>query len=122
MGLPRLPDAELTVMNIIWRSKGEVTSAQVNEMLAGQKDWTATTVLTFLSRLVEKGFLSLRKEGRQNIYQAIIDEGIYVESESKTFLERLHGNSLTSLVAALYSGKAITREDLAALKEYIDEK
>jgi len=122
MSIPRLPDAELMIMNIVWREKGEITSAQITKMLEGQKDWTITTILTFLSRLTERGFLTVRKEGRQNFYMAVIQEAAYVESESKTFLQRLHGNSLTSLVAALYDGKAVSKADLDELKAYIDER
>ncbi|MCL2217775.1 MAG: BlaI/MecI/CopY family transcriptional regulator [Defluviitaleaceae bacterium] len=120
MAIQRLPDAELMIMNIVWREDGETTSARVTKMLEGQKEWTATTILTFLSRLVERGFLTVRKEGRQNFYSAAVEEALYVKSESKSFLERLHGNSLTSLVAALYDGQAVSKEDLAELKAYID--
>jgi len=118
--IPKLPDAELMIMNIVWRGESETTSAQITKTLEGQKDWTITTILTFLSRLVERGFLTVRKEGRQNFYTAAIEESAYVESESKTFLQRLHGNSLTSLVAALYDGKAVNKADLEELKAYID--
>ena len=122
MLIPRLPDAELMIMNIIWRCESEATSAQVTKMLENQKDWTASTILTLLARLVERGFLTVRKDGRQNIYRAVIAEADYVENESKTFLEKFHGNSLTSLVAALYSGKAISKDDLEELRRFIDER
>lgn len=122
MGVPRLPDAELMVMNVIWKYSEEISSVQVAKILEGQKDWSATTILTFLSRLVERGFLTMRKEKRQNLYRAIIEERAYVENESKSFLQRLHGNSVTSLVATLYNDKAISKEDLAELKQFINER
>jgi len=134
MGIPRLPDAELLVMNIIWKGtrkvseeeteeeSGEMSSVQVAKILEGQKDWSATTILTFLSRLVERGFLTVRKEKRQNFYRAAVEESTYIESESKSFLERFHGNSITSLVAALCNDNAISKEDLAELRRFIDER
>jgi len=120
MKIPKIPDAELMIMNIVWRKGGEITSGEVSKQLANQKDWTLTTILTLLSRLTERGFLTVRKDGRVNIYKAAVDEAPYVESESKSFLERLHGNSLTSLVAALYDGNAIGKEDLDELKDFIE--
>jgi predicted transcriptional regulator len=108
------------IMNIIWHAKREVTSAEVAKTLESQKDWSVTTILTFLSRLAERGFLTVRKDGRMNVYKAIIEEAAYIESESKSFLERFHGNSLTSLVAALYDGRAISKQDLNELREFID--
>ena len=122
MNISRLPDAELMIMNIIWDAKGEVTSADVAKTLANQKDWSVTTILTFLSRLVERGFLTVRKDGRTNVYKAAVQEATYVESESKSFLERLHGNSLTSFVAALYNGHAISKQDLDELRNFIDRR
>lgn len=120
--IPRLPDAELEIMKIIWESNGECTSAYIFEKLQGKKDWVLTTILNFLARLTDRGFLTTRKVGKANIYKPIIDEAAYLESESISFLERLHGNSFKSLVSALYSGNAISQEDLQELQHYIDEK
>ena len=122
MTIPRLPDSELEIMKIIWRYGGETTSAQIAEALEGKKDWAVATVLNFLSRLVSRGFLTVHRSGKINIYTPIINEDVYLESESKSFLERLHGNSLKSFVASLYSGNVISESDLEELKSYIEEK
>ena len=118
----RLPDAELEIMKIIWECGGNATSAHISQKLEGKKDWAVTTVLNFLARLVDRGFLTVHRSGKVNIYTPAVAEKEYLESESKSFLKRLHGNSLKSLVAALYSGKAISKDDLEELKRYIDEK
>jgi len=110
------------IMNIVWRAGGEITSTEIAEMLEGQKDWGVTTILTFLSRLVERKFLTVRKRGRANVYKPLVIEADYVKSESKSFLSRLHANSLTSLVASLYDGDAITKNDLDELKAFIDRR
>ena len=127
MAISRLPDAELEIMKIIWCCEAdsgisEITSARLVDALAGKKDWAVTTVLNFLARLVDRGFLSVRREGKINIYSPIIDENAYLEVESKSFLERLHGNSIKSFVAALYGGEEISPDDLAELRDFIEEK
>ena len=68
----RLPDAELEVMQTIWSLGTQITAAEVQQH--ADKDWKMTSVLTFLSRLCDKGFLSCTKEGRQNLYAQDIDE------------------------------------------------
>jgi len=109
-------------MKIVWRiNSSDVTSAQITKELEGKKEWAVTTVLNFLSRLVDRGFLSVRRNGKTNIYTPLIDEDMYLKKETKSFLERLHGNSLKSLVASLYEGEAVTKKDLAELSSYIDE-
>jgi len=122
MAVKRLPDAELEIMKIIWHTQGEVASAQILDALEGKRDWAVTTVLNFLSRLVERGFLKVRRSGKINMYMPIIDEDTYLEVESKSFLERLHGNSFKSLVASLYGGRGVSKDDLAELKSFIDER
>jgi len=121
MTIARLPDAELEIMKVIWESKSEVTSAQISAGLQGKKDWATTTILNFLARLVERGFLTVRRLGKTNVYTPLIDEETYLESESKSFLKRLHGNSFKSLIASLYGGGEISKNDMAQLKAFIDE-
>jgi len=118
----KLPDAELEIMKIIWGNTVPTTSAYVCEQLAGKKDWAVTTVLNFLARLVNRGFLSVQRTGKTNIYTPTVGEAEYVENESKSFLEKLHGNSLQRFVASLYNGKAISSKELDELKRFIDEK
>lgn len=119
--IKRLPDSELEIMKIIWKANGPVFSAYIQEHLRTKKKWAACTVLGFLTRLVEKGFITCEKRGKTNIYTAVIEEKEYLQFESKTFLEKLYGNSLESFVSALYHGKSIDKEDLKKLREYIDE-
>lgn len=83
--IKRLPDSELEIMMIIWESNEPVTSAYVSKKLKDKKEWKITSVLTFLARLVEKGFVASTREGKINIYSAVISEQEYLESESKTF-------------------------------------
>lgn len=117
----RLPDSELEIMMIIWEAKEPVSSAYLTEKFRGDKNWATTTVLNFLARLVERGFLKVEKHGRINIYSPLIAEKDYIEIESRSFLERLHKSSLKSFVAALYDGRSLSNEDAEELKNYIDE-
>ena len=49
------------------------------------------------------------------------EEKEYKEQESQSFLEKLYGNSLRNLVATLYDGKVVSKEDLNELKKMIEE-
>ena len=117
----RLPDAEFIVMKTVWRGGGEATSADVMKELEGKKDWAVTTVLNLLARLVERQFLRVSKKGKTNIYTALISEEAYLEIESKSFLERIHGNSLKSFMASLYSQGTISPEDIDELRRYVEK-
>lgn len=119
--IKRLPESELDIMMIIWESGESVTSAYVMEKLPKENKWATTTVLNFLARLVERGFLKITKKGRINYYTPLIAENDYLKQESRTFLDKMHMGSLKSLVASLYDGAAISKEDLEELKNYVEE-
>lgn len=119
--IKRLPDSELEIMMIIWEANRTVTSAYVSEKLKDKREWKITLVLTFLARLVGKGFVTSTREGKVNIYSAVIGDQEYLENESKSFLEKLYSNSLTTFVSTLYKSNVINTDDLAELRQFIDK-
>jgi BlaI family penicillinase repressor len=117
--MKKLPDSELEIMMIIWDAKEKVTSDYIMDRI--NKDWLKTTVLNFLTRLCDRGFLKCHKEGRFNIYESQVDKEDYLQRESKSFLKKMHHNSITSLIATLYDGNSISKDDLEELKKFIGE-
>ena len=77
--------------------------------------------MKLLSRLEERGFVAGAKEGRANAYTPLVQEADYLSSESRSFLERLHGGSLSSLVVSLYPDTKLTEEDVAALERILEK-
>ena len=118
----KLPDSELEVMMVVWNAPGPVNSAYIQAHLSGKREWRTTTLLTFLSRLVEKGFLRCERQGKINYYTPLIARQDYLENESRSMLERLYSGSFQTLVASLYNSRAITQQDLMQLRKFIDEK
>ena len=118
----RLPDSELEIMKVLWKTEHPMTSTEISDQLQNGKEWKITSVLTFLSRLAEKRFVSFEKSGRTNYYSALIKEQDYLQQESKTILEKLYGNSLTAFVSSLFEGRAVEEKDLDELRRYLDER
>lgn len=119
----KLPDAELEIMLVIWDAAdsgiSSVTSDYIMERL--HKSWVKTTLLNLLTRLVKRGFLNCKKDGRLNIYSPLIERSEYVNNESKCFFQKLHHGSLKSLVASLYDGEKIPDEEIKELERLIKE-
>jgi len=120
--IKRLPDSELEIMMIVWEAKAPISSAYISEKLVNRKDWKITSILTFLTRLAEKGFITVERRGKSNIYTAVVKEEDYLKKESRSFLNKLYGNSLTSFVSSLYKNNDISEEDINELKAFIDMK
>lgn len=119
--LKHLGDAELEIMQAVWRAGEPVQSSYIQQALRSRRDWPLPAVLTALNRLVEKGFLTCERRGRGNWYAPAVSEEAYREFESRGFLQRLYGNSFPALVAALYRGRAIGKEELSDLRRFLDE-
>lgn len=119
--MKRLGDGELEIMLAVWEAAGPVQSGYVHGRLMGSRSWAQPAVITAMNRLVDKGFLACEKRGRSSWYTPLISERDYKAAEGRGVLDRLYGSSFTGMVAALYDGKAIGKEDLAELRRYLDE-
>ena len=116
----RLSDAELAVMLSIWAHGGEVARGDIESALAPH-NWTANTINTYLTRLCDKGYLSARREGRGNLYTALVDREDYMRYDSRETLGRLYDGSVTHFVAALCADKPLEQSEIDALRRYLDE-
>lgn len=120
MDYKTLPNSELELMMIIWKADEPMTRIEIEEQLPKERKLSKTTVLSFLSRLEEKGFVKVEKEGRNNCYIPMVKEKDYLEQESSTILKKLYDNSVKKFVAALYDGKELSKTQIEELKDYLD--
>ena len=118
--MKRLPDAELEVMKVLWELGPDTSRSEVEGGLAAF-GWAANTVNTYLSRLADKGFVSVRREGKTNLYTPLISKAHYQEEEGKTILGKLYAGSLRRFAAALHDGGSLRREDVDELRAYLDQ-
>ena len=120
--MKRLPDSELELMMIIWDAGRPMSRNEIEEQLPGERQLSATTILSFLSRLQEKRFVQVRKEGRNNVYEPLVRKEDYLKQESRSIWKRLYQNSVGNFMAALGHGDELTDQDLDELQEFLDRK
>ena len=71
--MQQISESEQILMKIIWKNGGIALYSQIMEELEkDHNEWKKNTVLTLLSRLVEKGYLQTGKIGRRNEYRAVV--------------------------------------------------
>ncbi len=107
-------------MEALWASREPLTSADVAERLEA-RGWSLATIKTMLSRLVTKGAISHRQDGRRFLYSPAIEREAYVGSESIKFVERLFGGRLSPLVARLAEEDALDAKDIAEIEKLLKE-
>lgn len=112
--------SELEVMRTIWAMGGSATSPALHEALLETRSWKLNTVLTFLSRLSDKGLIRVEKQGRgkPSRYIAVLTEGAYKEAETRAFLGQVHGGSVGSLLTALAGEDTLDAAALAELRDW----
>ena len=119
--MKKLGEAELEIMQVIWKAEAPVTSGFVLKELQERRKWQLSTLMTSLSRLADKGFIRCDRTTGTNLYSAIISENNFKAKESKSFLEKLYNNSLQNMVATLYSNKALKDSDIDELRKFLDD-
>lgn len=116
----KLPESELEVMIALWEATEPVPRNYFDKKLREAHQWSDSTILSLLSRLQEKGFLTCEKMGNRNLYQPLISQEEYLKLENRHFLSKLHGSSIRNLVASMVESRDLTETDLDELQAYLD--
>ncbi|ADB50905.1 BlaI/MecI/CopY family transcriptional regulator [Conexibacter woesei] len=95
---PQVPPAvaglEREVMEEVWAHDGEeLTVRQVLDALNGrdERQRAYTTLMTVLSRLHRKRLLDRRRDGRTDLYSAVLPREQYVEARAREEVDALVG-------------------------------
>ena len=115
----RLPDAEQEVMQALWSCNPPAARTDIEEILFQTHPMAMTTLLTLLTRLSERGFVKIEKEGRRSLYTPCISQEEYLASQSKSFFEKLCGGNLSVFASALCDS-GLSREEIAQLRTLLE--
>jgi len=84
----RISPSEWRVLEVLW-DHHPATTREVVDRLGPDSGWHPKTILTFLKRLVDKGFVHLKKDGRLNLYSPATNREECVVGESENFMKRV---------------------------------
>jgi predicted transcriptional regulator len=115
----RLPDAEQEVMQAIWACEVPAARTDIEDILFKTHPMALTTLLTLLTRLSEKGFITIEKNGRRSYYTPCVTQEEYLASQSKNFFEKLCGGNLSIFANALCDS-GLSKEELAELRTLLE--
>jgi BlaI family transcriptional regulator, penicillinase repressor len=116
-----LGDAELQVLRALW-DHGPATVREVLEHLHHSGRRVAyTTVLTFLTRLEQKGFVKSDKSGTAYVYRAAVTRNQITRSKLREMLDQLFDGEAAPLVLHLMKSEKFTSEEIAELHKMIDQ-
>ncbi len=111
--------SELVLMKIIWKNGGAALYSLIMEELEKDKnEWKNNTVLTLLSRLVEKKYLKIKKIGRRNEYMATVTEQEYQTMQTHSFLNKVYGGNVKNLISTLLRQDILSADELKEIEAF----
>jgi BlaI family penicillinase repressor len=119
--VPRISDAEWTVMQVLWASTG-MTADEVVAALEGRTTWNDRTIRTLINRLLKKKAVRFEKEGRRYRYWPAVSREQCVCERRRSFVQRVYGGTVTPMLAAFIQEADLSREEIDELKQILDRK
>ena len=113
-----LSAAELEVMKVLWEKEAAAVK-EVQQELSHKKAWCYTTVLTFIVRLYNKGYLKRKKEGMAYIYSPAFPEKKTMGKMVEDFIDRVFDGNLTPLMNYLSESNKLKPAEVTALKNLV---
>ena len=120
--MKNISEAELEVMQVLW-AKGESTSLEIISEVKKKKEWKNNTIMTLVSRLVNKEFIDVIRENKALlIYKPKIAEYDYKSKETNNFIEKLYNGSINNMLVAFAKSKKLSKKDLEDLIKLVGDE
>jgi predicted transcriptional regulator len=116
-----LGTAELEVLKALW-DHGPATVRQVMNRLHGHGRQVAyTTVLTFLTRLEQKGYVKSDRSDVAYVYRPAVTRAKVTKSRLRSLIEQLYDGEAAPLVLQLMREENFSADEIAELQKLIDQ-
>lgn len=110
---------EWLIMEAFW-NKHPLTLSQVMQALRHAVDWKSSTFNTYLRKMAEKGYLGFEMVSGNRAYFPLVEKEACLESESRSMLHKLPGDSAATFLTCMIKESGLTQESKAELKQLID--
>ncbi len=118
----KLPESEFDVMCAIWELPTPVTTPVLMKVLGNDKGWRAPTLISFLVRLEERGFIRSEKTGKERHYFPVVEKRPYMTEFTRRFLRQYHNNSITSFLDTLAGDESLSAEHFDELLGWLQAR
>ncbi len=116
-----LTDAELEVLKVLWEGQSNTVREVMERLHAKGRKVAYTTVLTFLSRLEQKGYVRSDKAGLAYVYRPKQSRERVIASRLRALADQLFDGATAPMVLQLMKSERFTHEEIEAFRRLIDE-
>lgn len=113
---------EAPIMKIIWESNPDISVPELVKQLNEQygKKYARTTVVTFLTRMAGKGYITTQRRGRISYVHAIKSEQEYKQQLAQKEIEFWFHGSMAEFAQTLCAAAPLTHEECQKLRRLLD--
>lgn len=112
----KLGVVESRFADIIWQN-APLTTKELTVLCAKELNWKRTTTYTVLKKLCDRGIFCTK----DSVVTVVITKSDFYAIQSEQFVDENFHGSLPAFIAAFTARKAPTPEELAQIKEMIEQ-
>ncbi len=120
--IKKLPNIEFEVMKVVWAHEPPITTNIVMEHLGYARNWRKESAISFLLRLVNRGFLRTEKNSKERTFYPLVEKEDYLKFETDNFVKQFHDGSIMSLLSTRYSDGALSDKDIDELLSWAEDR
>lgn len=115
-----LTNLEILIMKSVWSKKELMTAYDIIEdlKLTYHKDYSRSTIRTYLTSLTKKGFIQLERHGKFSYIYPLVTREAYQKQQMQRMKELWFDGNMKNLASALT--KTITEEEKNELTRLLD--
>ena len=118
-----LSASETTIMKAIWDAGQDISIPDLIELLRTDygKDYARTTVVTFLLKLSDKGFVRTYRKGKLSYAHAMKSEADYRTKLLNEETDYWFNGNVSNLFSALCSSRKLTKDEIGEIRSLLDD-
>ncbi len=120
MSIPKIGESEWYVLKALWE-KAPMSGNDIVKAVSAHTDWSQSTILTMLRRLVKKKAVGVEQQSVM-MYYPLLSEHDVVRMETDQFLKRVYKGSVNLLVKGFLENGSLSEQEIDELKSLISPR
>ena len=114
-------ELELEILKVLWQ-RGPLPVKEVREALAAFRDLAYTSVITVMNIMVDKGYLSRRKEGASFVYRPLASQRNTRRRMLGDVVNRLFNGSAAAAMVNLLESADLDEGEIERIRRLLNGK
>lgn len=118
--IPKIGESEWYVLKALW-DQSPLSGNDIVKALSTQTDWSQSTILTMVRRLVKKKAIGVEQRDVM-MYYPLLKESDVVRVETDMFLKRVYKGSVNLMLKSFLEDGKLSEQELTELKKLLDSQ